>query len=89
MEDGCSFPDDAPTERVQRIEGRNADLNTWMGSFGGVRQIAASDRIVSCWGGGSVALGHPVEYINLDGTTSEDPAVCKYCGLRYHLDHHH
>jgi len=27
------------------------------------------------------ALGHPIEYISLDGA---GPAVCKYCGLRYY-----
>ncbi|GBG70553.1 hypothetical protein CBR_g6679 [Chara braunii] len=32
------------------------------------------------------ALGHPVEYINLD---SAEPAVCKYCGLRYVQKDHH
>ena len=32
------------------------------------------------------ALGCPVEYINLRGTTREDPAVCKYTGNRYYSD---
>ncbi len=34
-----------------------------------------------CDGGGG-ALGHPVEYIQLN-TVSKAPQVCKYCGLRY------
>lgn len=40
--------------------------------------------------GGSGALGHPVEYIQLD-TVSNEPAVCKYCGLRFKMGkvHHH
>jgi uncharacterized Zn-finger protein len=41
--------------------------------------------------GGSGALGHPVEYIQLD-TVSKKPAVCKYCGLRFKMSsepHHH
>jgi len=40
--------------------------------------------------GGSGALGHPVEYIQLD-TVSNKPAVCKYCGLRFKMSkvHHH
>lgn len=29
-------------------------------------------------------LGCPVEYINLRGTSKEDPAVCKYTGNRYY-----
>lgn len=32
------------------------------------------------------ALGHPIEFICLD---LPEPAVCKYCGLRYVQDHHH
>lgn len=32
------------------------------------------------------SLGHPIEFICLD---SSEPAVCKYCGLRYSQDHHH
>mmetsp|Transcript_18708 Transcript_18708/g.20339 ORF Transcript_18708/g.20339 Transcript_18708/m.20339 type:complete len:108 (+) Transcript_18708:70-393(+) len=32
--------------------------------------------------GGSGALGHPLEYIQLH-TVSDKPQVCKYCGLRY------
>ena len=38
--------------------------------------------------GGSGALGHPVEYIQLD-TVSNKPAVCKYCGLRYKMGEVH
>ena len=37
--------------------------------------------------GGSGALGHPIEYIQLD-TISNEPQVCKYCGLRYKMAHH-
>ena len=33
------------------------------------------------------SLGHPIEFICLD---LKDPAICKYCGLRYvQHDHHH
>jgi uncharacterized Zn-finger protein len=35
-----------------------------------------------CDGGGSGALGHPLEYIQLR-TSSGEPQICKYCGLRY------
>ena len=37
--------------------------------------------------GGSGALGHPIEYIQLD-TISNEPQICKYCGLRYKMAHH-
>jgi len=39
-----------------------------------------------CDGGGG-ALGHPLEYIQLD-TVSSKPAVCKYCGVRFVMAHH-
>ncbi len=29
-----------------------------------------------------------VEYINLKGSSKEDPAVCKYTGNRYYSDPH-
>lgn len=37
-------------------------------------------------GADTPALGHPIEFICLD---MNEPAVCKYCGLRYVQDHHH
>jgi NADH dehydrogenase (ubiquinone) Fe-S protein 6 len=38
--------------------------------------------------GGNGALGHPVEYIQLDNISS-DIATCKYCGLRFKSKHAH
>jgi hypothetical protein len=38
-------------------------------------------RMVWWTAGMDPALGHPIEYISLDGSK---PAVCKYCGLRYY-----
>ena len=43
--------------------------------------------VAVCDGGGG-ALGHPLEYIQLD-TVSNEPAVCKYCGVRFKASHHH
>lgn len=45
------------------------------------------DGTVAVCDGGSGALGHPIEYIQLD-TVSNEPAVCKYCGLRYKMKPH-
>jgi NADH dehydrogenase (ubiquinone) Fe-S protein 6 len=39
--------------------------------------------VVASTGGGDPALGCPVEYINLRGTTRDNPAVCKYTGDRF------
>ncbi|CAA0817141.1 NADH dehydrogenase [Striga hermonthica] len=51
-----------------------------------VPPIKVQDRIVACEGDNNPALGHPIEFICLD---KAEPAVCKYCGLRYVQDHHH
>lgn len=36
--------------------------------------------------GDDPALGCPVEYITLKGTSREHPAVCKYTGNKYYSD---
>ncbi|CAN1841996.1 NADH dehydrogenase [ubiquinone] iron-sulfur protein 6, mitochondrial [Linum perenne] len=48
--------------------------------------IKVEGRIAACEGDTDPALGHPIEFICLD---LKEPAVCKYCGLRYVQDHHH
>ncbi|XP_009624098.1 NADH dehydrogenase [ubiquinone] iron-sulfur protein 6, mitochondrial [Nicotiana tabacum] len=50
-----------------------------------VPPIKVEGRIAACEGD-TPALGHPIEFICLD---MNEPAVCKYCGLRYVQDHHH
>ena len=52
--------------------------------------IAVAGHVAVCDGGGG-ALGHPVEYIQLDNVSTA-PAICKYCGLRFKMKaggHHH
>ncbi|CAN4085557.1 unnamed protein product [Withania somnifera] len=51
-----------------------------------VPPIKVEGRIAACEGDTNPALGHPIEYICLD---LPEPAVCKYCGLRFVQDHHH
>ncbi|BBG98488.1 NADH dehydrogenase [Prunus yedoensis var. nudiflora] len=51
-----------------------------------VPPIKVEGRIVACEGDIDPALGHPIEFICLD---LDEPAICKYCGLRYVQDHHH
>lgn len=41
---------------------------------------------VACYGVEDPALGAPVQYINLKGTTRDSPAVCKYTGNKYYSD---
>lgn len=33
-------------------------------------------------------MGHPTEWIQLDRRVGAEPAVCKYCGLRYKSKDH-
>jgi len=49
--------------------------------------IKVKGSLAVCDGGGG-SLGHPVEYIQLELKKNE-PAVCKYCGLRFEKDHDH
>ncbi|GAB4858177.1 hypothetical protein Ancab_009574 [Ancistrocladus abbreviatus] len=51
-----------------------------------VPPIKVEGRIVACEGDTNPALGHPIEFICLD---KDEPAICKYCGLRYVQDHSH
>ncbi|XP_077244784.1 NADH dehydrogenase [ubiquinone] iron-sulfur protein 6, mitochondrial-like [Tasmannia lanceolata] len=51
-----------------------------------VPPIKVEGRIVACEGDSNPALGHPIEFICLD---LKDPAICKYCGLRYVQHNHH
>ncbi|GLE06585.1 hypothetical protein PINS_up015979 [Pythium insidiosum] len=49
--------------------------------------------VAVCDGGGG-ALGHPLEYIQLDTVRHNEPQTCKYCGIRYrkkpgYHGHHH
>jgi NADH dehydrogenase (ubiquinone) Fe-S protein 6 len=54
--------------------------------------IKVSGSVVASYGSDDPALGCPVEYINLKGTSYDNPAVCKYTGNKYYSDdwmHHH
>jgi NADH dehydrogenase (ubiquinone) Fe-S protein 6 len=42
--------------------------------------------VVASYGVDDPALGCPVEYISLKGTTFDKPAVCKYTGNKYYSD---
>jgi uncharacterized Zn-finger protein len=47
--------------------------------------IVVKGTVAQCDGGGG-ALGHPVEYIQLETRKDGTPSVCKYCGLTYKKD---
>ena len=48
--------------------------------------IKVKGLVVASYGVDDPALGCPVEYISLKGTTFENPAVCKYTGNKYYSD---
>ncbi|GIL99617.1 hypothetical protein Vretimale_4742, partial [Volvox reticuliferus] len=60
-----------------------------------VEPIKVKGLVVASYGSDDPALGCPVEYITLKGTSYDNPAVCKYTGNRYYSDdwkhgaHHH
>lgn len=48
--------------------------------------IKVKGSVVASMGTDDPALGCPVEYINLKGTSYDRPAVCKYTGNKYYSD---
>ncbi|KAL3662714.1 hypothetical protein V7S43_012120 [Phytophthora oleae] len=46
--------------------------------------VELASSVAVCDGGGG-ALGHPVEYIQLDTRKHNTPQACKYCGVRYKM----
>ena len=48
-----------------------------------VPPIPVKGYVAICVGGGHPALGHPVEYIQLNKRVPGAIETCKYCGLRY------
>eukprot|EP00775_Hariotina_reticulata_P011326 gene11326-11476_t len=51
--------------------------------------IKVHGAVVASYGSDDPALGCPVEYINLRGTSYENPAVCKYTGNKYYSEDWH
>ncbi len=53
--------------------------------------IEVAARVALCDGGGG-AMGHPIEYVQLDRKDGRSVGTCGYCGLRYKMaagGHHH
>ncbi|KAK9840299.1 hypothetical protein WJX74_007131 [Apatococcus lobatus] len=48
--------------------------------------IKVRGNVVASYGSEDPALGAPVEYIQLKGTTYDAPAVCKYTGNKYYSE---
>ncbi|QDZ20901.1 hypothetical protein A3770_04p34190 [Chloropicon primus] len=93
---GAAFPDDLrSTSGLGKGDSLGTHTSKWLSEGEGpmemiarVPPIAVKEKVVACRGG-QFSLGHPVEFIKVYGTTEAEPAVCKYCGLRYHYDGDH
>lgn len=48
-----------------------------------VPPIEVDGPLAICCGGENIALGHPVEYIQLNTRKPGQIETCKYCGLRF------
>jgi len=53
------------------------------------KPIKVHGAVVASYGSENPALGCPVEYISLKGTSIDNPAVCKYTGNKYYSDDWH
>jgi len=77
------------TDLTHTAKWLNAPVKSPLELIAEVEPIAVTaGNVVNCTGGKHPSLGHPNEYIVLNDTSKEFPAVCKYCGLRYYMDAH-
>lgn len=84
------------TSGLGKGDGINNHTDKWL--YGNIKSplewiqeaepIKVSGPVVASYGSDDPALGCPVEYINLRGTSKENPAVCKYTGNKYYSDPH-
>eukprot|EP00891_Asterochloris_glomerata_P002001 jgi/Astpho2/2001/Aster-x1053 len=93
---GQAFPDDLRSESGLGLgDGLHDHTSKWKqddapGQVGNKKSpmqycfeaepIEVHGAVVASYGSENAALGCPVEYINLKGTSRENPAVCKYTG---------
>mmetsp|Transcript_3618 Transcript_3618/g.12697 ORF Transcript_3618/g.12697 Transcript_3618/m.12697 type:complete len:149 (-) Transcript_3618:110-556(-) len=94
---GAAFPKDLrSTSGLGKGDNLSTHTSKWLSEgregpmemIARVEPIAVESKVVACRGGQN-QLGHPVEFIKVYGTSKDEPAVCKYCGLRYYFDGHH
>ena len=70
---------------IAMCDGGTCDAATarceWLGRHAFARADTVTPDLNRTAGGGP--LGHPLEYIRLSKVDPTEPAVCKYCGLRF------
>mmetsp|Transcript_965 Transcript_965/g.2304 ORF Transcript_965/g.2304 Transcript_965/m.2304 type:complete len:165 (+) Transcript_965:42-536(+) len=90
---GQAFPNDLrSTSGLGAGDGIVSHTEKWMHSdrkspmqyIQEAEPILVEGPVVASYGSDDPALGCPVEFINLKGTSYENPAVCKYTGNKYY-----
>lgn len=74
-----------PSRRAQRrrLQGTDKSPMDWVAE---AEPIKVHGAVVASYGVDDPSLGCPVEYINLKGSSRENPKFCKYTGNRYYSD---
>jgi uncharacterized Zn-finger protein len=68
---------------------KHRNIETPMEYIASIPPIEVDGNTAVCDGGGIPALGHPIEYIQLNKVDANAPETCKYCGLRFIQRHTH
>lgn len=68
---------------------KHRNNETPMEYIASIPPIEVNGTTAVCDGGGIPALGHPIEYIQLNKVDPNAPETCKYCGLRFIQKAHH
>jgi len=80
---GLGLGDGLSSHTAKWLQGAGPGLKSPMDWAREAEPIEVHANVVASTGGDDPALGCPVEYINLKGTTRDRPAVCKYTGAKY------
>lgn len=76
-------PQPSPTQTDGSLAGNTRSPADWIAAAPPIKVHGAVAASTGC---DDPALGCPIEYIDLRGTSIDNPAVCKYTGLRYYSD---
>lgn len=78
---GLGLGDGIETHTGKWMDGPGKTPMEWVHSK---EPIECHGLTVASYGSDDPSLGAPVEYIDLRGTTKEDPATCKYTGNKFY-----
>ncbi|GHP09335.1 hypothetical protein PPROV_000807100 [Pycnococcus provasolii] len=88
-ESGVGAGDGYKTHTDKWLQGRWGSAKSPMEMIAEAAPIPVDGQTAICCGGTTdPRAGHPAEYIKLYGTSFSQPAICKYCGLKYYSTGH-